>query len=815
MKSVAKTLLPTLLAVTFVMNTVMAQSAAPTLTPSRKPSRKPTNKPIHIYGDEEPIFLSQETQQGIVATLTVLLFVLMAFDFTGPEVLFLIALMICCLAQILTLSETLSGFSNESMITIATLFLVIGAVEKSHIVDWMARKTFGTTGTPWVGRLRMYITCFILSIFFNNTPLVAILLPVVKDWGRMRGIAASQLLIPLSYSVLAGSFGSMIGTSTNLTVQGLMQNDRGYGFPFFAPLPIGLVCFAALLVYLTIAGPYLLPNDKSGLLRKARDELKEYIAEVYVSEHSQSVGKSLEFLMNSIGVAPSYAVKIRRRGNPEKPSSVDENADRGSLRPNRSISSFIDVDYLKESAKFWYEKPEIPDRLGDYTPTAQAEDDSTPAYTASAADPESSISSDPDFFDIISPSMHELIQAGDVVFIASAQDAVEKMMKSILGESRGLYILKGNVMSLPGFGSELVELVVSDSNPFVGQQVSEISTEFGEKYKAALITVRPKDFGKILSLQAQTLSQLPPPAKTPVKEEAKSQERVIADENGGIELTKVEEMGGAGVVEDAPVDIEEPSESHEELLASKAKALHAEVVISDHILRYGDTLLAVTNKKNIEELSHNRDFFIVSSVGKLPKPLNWYTMIPVFIFIAMLIVVASEVIDMCPAALTVTAVFFIGGWIKPQDIPKLVDVRLLMLMGTSLSFAKAMTKSGLALKIAASINDSNPSNFGALMLVYVITLVITELISNNAAAALMYPIAVALADELGVSFKPFAMAVLVASTAGFMSPIGYQTHVMVWGPGGYSFRDFVLFGIVPDIIYWVLGCAITIQLFPF
>ena len=799
--SITKNLFTVGVVVLTLFNVVLGQTASPTRAPSTfRPTRKPTNKPIHIYGDEEPIFLTENEQQGLVATLTVLLFVLMALDFTGPEVLFLIALMICCLAQILTITETLSGFSNESMITIATLFLVIGAVEKSHVVDWLARKTFGTSGIAWVGRLRMYIACFFLSIFFNNTPLVAILLPVVKDWGRMRGIAASQLLIPLSYSVLAGSFGSMIGTSTNLTVQGLMEVDRGYAFPFFAPLPIGLVCFAALLVYMTIAGPYLLPNDKSGLLRKARDELKEYIAEVYVSSHSNAVGKSLEFMMNSIGVAPSYAVKIRRRGNAEKASNSDEPSG-DSLRPSRSMSSFIDVDYLAESAKFWYEKPNIPDRLGDYAQAAQGEED------AATADPEKN--SDKEYYDIIAPSFHETVQAGDIVFIASAQDAVEKMMKSILGESRGLYILKGNVMALPGFGSELVELVVSDANPFVGQKVSDISADFGDKYKAALITVRPKDFGHLLSASHTN--------KRDVESDSESKaqsETVVVAEEVGIELVDVSAKP-ADEQEKIALEKEEKAKAAEEELSRNAKALHAQVVVSDHILRYGDTLLAVTNKKNIEELSHNRDFFIVSSVGKLPKPLDWYTMIPVIVFVAMLICVASEIIDMCPAALTVTAFFFMGGWIKPQEIPKLVDVRLLMLMGTSLSFARAMTKSGLALRIASTINDSDPSDFGALMLVYVITLVITELISNNAAAALMYPISVALADELGVSFKPFAMAVLVASTAGFMSPIGYQTHVMVWGPGGYSFRDFVIFGIVPDIIYWVVGCAITVQLFPF
>jgi di/tricarboxylate transporter len=353
-------------------------------------------------------------------------------------------------------------------------------------------------------------------------------------------------------------------------------------------------------------------------------------------------------------------------------------------------------------------------------------------------------------------------------------------MKSILGESRGLYILQGNVLSLPGFGTEIAELVISDTNPFIGSKVSDVVTSFGAKYQAALITVRAKDFGK------DFLNEV----------ESKSDFTIVDLDEKAIELSDI-------------------SKNNDDKSEEITKKLHSDVVISEHRIAYGDTVLVVTKKGNIEELSHNRDFFVVSSVGKLPVPLDYYYLIPVLVFAVMLILVANEKIEMCPAALTVTAFFFMGGWIKPDDIPKMVDIRLLMLMGCSLSFAKAMTKSGLALKIAESINDSNPSTFGSLMLIYAVTLIITELISNNAAAALMYPIAVALADELGVSFKPFAMAVLVSSTAGFMSPIGYQTHVMVWGPGGYKFKDFVIFGIVPDIIYWLVGCAIIIRMYPF
>jgi di/tricarboxylate transporter len=143
-----------------------------------------------------------------------------------------------------------------------------------------------------------------------------------------------------------------------------------------------------------------------------------------------------------------------------------------------------------------------------------------------------------------------------------------------------------------------------------------------------------------------------------------------------------------------------------------------------------------------------------------------------------------------------------------------IDLRLLMLIGCSLSFATSMTQSGLALEIAKSIGAANPTPMAGLILVYAVTLVITELISNNAAAALMYPIAVALSDELNSNFKAFAMCVLIASTAGFMSPIGYQTHVMVWGPGGYSFWDFMRFGLVPDIMYWFVSCGIIAALYP-
>ena len=226
-------------------------------------------------------------------------------------------------------------------------------------------------------------------------------------------------------------------------------------------------------------------------------------------------------------------------------------------------------------------------------------------------------------------------------------------------------------------------------------------------------------------------------------------------------------------------------------------------------------VLCLAKSSDIEELKGNRDFFVASTVGSVPPVMSIYGMIPVAVFVIMICAVAAEKIRMCPAALCAVAIFFIGGWLKAADVPKLVDLRLLMLMGCSISFAASMQSSGLAKTIANEvIKFLDPSPRGALYVVYLITLMVTETMSNNAAAAIMYPLASAIAKQLGVSVLPFALTVLIAATAAFMSPIGYQTHLMVWAPGGYKFIDFVKFGFFADLIFWQITCALAPVLFP-
>ncbi len=119
---------------------------------------------------------------------------------------------------------------------------------------------------------------------FNNTPIVALMIPAVQDWGRLRSVSPSQLLMPMEFAVILGSLCSMIGSSSNLVIQGLLKDDRNFQFSFFAPFgiafPVGMVC----LFYMLVASPYLLPKDEDITTSKKNE--RSHVIELEISSPS-------------------------------------------------------------------------------------------------------------------------------------------------------------------------------------------------------------------------------------------------------------------------------------------------------------------------------------------------------------------------------------------------------------------------------------------------------------------------------------------------------------------------------------------------
>jgi di/tricarboxylate transporter len=145
-----------------------------------------------------------------------------------------------------------------------------------------------------------------------------------------------------------------------------------------------------------------------------------------------------------------------------------------------------------------------------------------------------------------------------------------------------------------------------------------------------------------------------------------------------------------------------------------------------------------------------------------------------------------------------------------------LELRVLLTIAFSFALGSAISVSGLAGAFAELVANVGAGNaWVALLALHLATSLLTELITNNAAAALMVPLGLALADRLGVSHLPFAVATMVAASASFATPLGYTTNLMVYGPGGYRFSDFLRVGLVMNLVVALIAVTLTPRFFPF
>ena len=208
----------------------------------------------------------------VIFVLIVLAFVILALvkDHMRPGLVLLSGAVVFLCAGILTPKELLEGFSNKGMITVAMLFLVSEGVRRSGLLEEMLRRLLPhgkQAGGIRAVQLRMLPTVSFISAFLNNTPVVVIFAPMLKRWAEKHGVAATKLLIPLSYATILGGVCTLIGTSTNLVVHGMVIDAGFRGFGMFELGKVGIIVASVGLIYVWLFSGKLLPEQ-----RKASDD---------------------------------------------------------------------------------------------------------------------------------------------------------------------------------------------------------------------------------------------------------------------------------------------------------------------------------------------------------------------------------------------------------------------------------------------------------------------------------------------------------------------------------------------------------------
>jgi di/tricarboxylate transporter len=592
-------------------------------------------------------FAGMTWQAWLSIGVTIAAFIGNALTSLPAEVIFLGAAAVLFLSGVLDEKTALSGFSNSGMITIAVLYIVVTGLQQTGALTWVSQQVLGMPKTQSWALLRMMLPVMGMSAFLNNTPVVAMFIPVVDDWCRKLRFSPSKLMIPLSYAALFGGLFTLIGTSTNLVVNGLLVDATdGPGLKMLDISPIGIPCGMAGLVYVFFAQRWLLPERKAVL--SDTDDLREYTVEMRVEPDTPLVGKTVE---------------------------------KAGLRHLPNL-------YLAEI------------RRGD------------------------------DIIPAVSPQQR--LQANDQLLFVGVIDSILDLQKI-----RGLVPATDQVHKLEGPREErsLIEAVVSNTSPVIGKTVRE--SQFRTQYNAVV---------------------------------------VAAARNGG-RLT-----GKIGNIR----------------------------------LQAGDTLLLEAPEDFFNKRRISSDFYLVSSIPD-SEPIRHERSLWAFGLAVLMVMLASTgVMTMLQAATLAAIGMLVFQCCSPIQAMRSIEWSVLVVVGAALALGKALEVSGAAEALAnGMIGLAGSSPWLGLAIIYLVTATLTEIITNNAAAALIFPIALSLAKQLDVSHMPFVLVVMIAASASFSTPIGYQTNMMVYGPGGYRFTDFMRIGVPLSLLYGVISVTLAPLIYPF
>ncbi|MCO5785268.1 SLC13 family permease [Pseudomonas sp. G11-1] len=581
-------------------------------------------------------------------TLTTLFAVLSVLILTrlSADMVLMSALAFLLITGVLDPAQTLGGFANPGVITIATLYVVAAGLKETGAVQWIARHLLGHPASARGAQLRMIMPTGILSAFMNNTAVVAMFIPAIQDWGQRLGIPASKLLLPLSYAAILGGTCTLIGTSTNLVVDGMLQSQAGIRLGLFDIAWVGVPLLVIGGGFLVLFSSRLLP-DRAGVSEDL-NQVREYGVEVEVMARGPLVGRTItEAGLRALNFG--YLAEIERGG--------------------RLITA-------------------------------------------------------------VEPS--RVLEGGDrLQFIGAPECASE------LRRIQGLRPANGNVHKLAVANHQrcLVEVVLGPEFPALGQTIRD--SRFRTRFNAVIFS---------LSREGRRV-----PGK-----------------------------------------------------------------LGDITFQLGDTLLLEASEQFVEQYRFRRDFLLVSALNDSTPP--DFPKAPRALVILGLMVVASAsgLLPIMEAAFLAAGAMIVTGCITASRARSSIDLPVLVVIAASFALGTAMTVTGAASWIADNLlGDAQISPWLALLLVYVLTGIFTEVITNNAAAVLMFPIAVAVAEQLGVSLLPFAIAVMFSASASFITPLGYQTNFMVYGPGRYRFVDYMRIGVPLNVLAGAVAVLLIPQVWPF
>ncbi len=553
--------------------------------------------------------------------------------------------------------ESMAGFSNSATMTVAFMFVISAAILKTGSLQYVTGLLTTIFRNHYQrGVILLMLTVSAVSAFINNTPVVAVMIPVTTQIAKNANRAASKLLIPVSYASIFGGTCTLIGTSTNILVNGIAEQNGIEAFSMFSFTPLGLIFVAVGSAFMILFGQRLLPSRKAGSDSELETNLLEYLAEIEILPESGLSGKSIlsSPLVKELEIE---ILELRRQ-------SITLNLPQGDT----------------------------------------------------------------------------VLMVGDILKVRCNVEKIRQVKDSLKVKVMPFSDENADPEDQAAGSSAFVELVIPTNSELEGKTLREF--DFRRRFRASPLAIRHRE--EVLQEQLQDVK-----------------------------------------------------------------------------LRAGDVILCEMKSHYLaQHKGTNRDqnvpFIILSEQGILNFNAKQFYLV-MSIVVGVIFTASVNLLPIVTSTMLGVIALVLTGVLNMKEVYRSIQWPIVFLLAGALSLGVAMQNSGLAEMLAKMIVDQF-SSYGPVAIlagIYLLTSILTELMSNNATAALVAPLSIATALQLGLSPVPFLVATMFAASSSFMTPIGYQTNTMIYSAGGYKFRDFMRVGVWLNLLFWIISVALIPYFFPF
>ena len=737
-------------------------------------------------------------------------------------------------------SEAFAGFSNSAVITVWAMFILSEGLTRTGIADVIGRQVMRIAGRREIAMIAVImVTGAVLSAFMNNIGVAALMLPVVVEVARRTRIPASRLLMPLAYSTLLGGLMTLIGTPPNLLIsESLVLN--GYApFKLFDFTPIGGAVMVVGVLFVALLGRFLLPKrraerDKQVSQRslRARYKLQERTFMMRVPFDSVLVGKTLA--ESRIGASTGLIIlSLLRAGRSETlpaRQTIIRGGDgllvQGRLDQFRELRRWSDLVIEREAPVL---KSMVASKVAYASVTVA---DGSPVISELVRDAAFRSRFNVVVVGIMRRDNFRMtnlayvpIRKGDTLLVQGEIEAVAQLEK--FPDFSAVEILTPEQLAEKNLGDERMFVVRLPKNSGLAEETlakSRLADVFDFRVLAVFrdgeLRVMPRGDevllgGDLLLIEGQHsdldvlrgLQELEIDTKIPANISAYESERLTLMD---ATLDPRSSLAGRTVGE-----LNFRERYGIELAAIEREGETVGTDLADERLQIGDALLLLGPRERLQLLSSDSDFLVLTPLGQEP-PDTRRAPLAAAIMLGVVIAVMLGYAPISIAAVIGGTIMVLTGCLNMEQAYRAIDWRAIFLIAGMLPLGTAMQDTGaatyLADQVMSLLGDAGP--WPVIMGLYILTAMATMIIPTAALVVLMSPIVLSAMSDMGLAPETAMMAVAMAASASFTSPISHPANILVMGPGGYRFIDYLKVGVPLTIVVFITVMVLLPILWP-